>query len=175
MMTNKEIFDEMKEKVLEKNKGDFFIISPTHLGAAISETGRARIKNAIIIVKQKEEQKEWLVEQYKLKSCPESFILCVKKIDNVAFCIGEQGSEQSYHFYKHMNDKAPESLFIIGAIEMDDEVIGFCYDWEQKKSHYLYLEKESEEDSEFFSLMSKMRQLEVISHGAHQEETHRFW
>ena len=173
-MTKKETFQEMKQRIISKKKGDFISLSSEGTFAAVYETRRARILHAMIVMQTETKQSEWRIEQGHLISCPDQFSLCIKNIGNAAVCIGDENDESSYHFLRLSEDGWAEPLSIIGVIELDEEAVAFLFDWKAKKIHYLYLERESDEDSDLYVLMTEMRKLEVMNNGKEPEKTTRW-
>ena len=46
---------------------------------------------------------------------------------------GKKENDSSYFFFKDMDAKAPIDFFAIGALEMEECALAFCFDWKRKK------------------------------------------
>lgn len=158
--TDVERFNEIEEKALEKRSHyDYIHISPEAGMASIQQYGRFRIKNAFVFTQSGSTWREWEVSDYRLLKSSDTFSFCAKNLWNIAVCAGKKENDSSYFFFKDMDAKAPIDFFAIGALEMEECALAFCFDWKKKKNQYLVVERAQTEDSDLFYIMRTMKEL----------------
>lgn len=168
----KELFCEIERKALQKtNKYDYIIFSSKTVGANIFGSRASKIRNGLIIVQSDGGWREWQINDYRLRDYPEPFILCVKNSNNAAVCAGDREDERSYFFFKNMEEQSPQPVSVIGVIETEKYVLAFDFDWERKKSYYLTMPQEGNEDSEIFVIAKSLWEMRRSENGASDKKS----
>lgn len=159
-VSNKEYFEHLAGKAFRGGNYDYFGIGKQGTRAAIYETPSLKIRNAFVIIKDSEKVQEWMVENYQVIQCPDMLHICIKNLNFLMGCIGDENNEDSY--FKCMNTSQIQSLQIkvFAAVETEEDACVFYFDNTLQKSNYLYQSSNGLESTDLFMIVRFLKDLE---------------
>lgn len=175
-MNAKEVFKEMEEKALSKNgKYDYILLSREmeRYGAIIFDSGKAPIRNALIVAFEQGKRSVWNVENHKMKQCPEELAVCIKSLKKLVVCTGDRENDTSYHLFCDAAQESGEDFCIVGVVEADEYVCAFSYDWLSGRNYYVLTVCEGVEQSDLYAIMKKLYEQGGVTCGTAGEKADR--